>query len=213
MGLKGRFITFEGPEGAGKTTQIQGLARRLEGLGLRVILLREPGGTALGEWVRNVVKHDATGEALDGVTELFLFCAARRHLVERVIAPALDAGQWVICDRFLDSTAVYQGYAGGVALGVLNEVNRLAVGRCMPDRTLLMDLDVGVGLRRVAERASDRDGADSFEARGLAFHQKVREGYLDLAARDPKRFRVIRADRPTEVVAADIWERLRDYVA
>jgi dTMP kinase len=125
----------------------------------------------------------------------------------------LDAGQWVICDRFLDSTAVYQGYAGGVALGVLNEVNRLAVGRCMPDRTLLMDLDVGVGLRRVAERASDRDGADSFEARGLAFHQKVREGYLDLAARDPKRFRVIRADRPTEVVAADIWERLRDYVA
>jgi len=207
----GKFITFEGGEGSGKSTQAQRLAALVGAAGIEVVLTREPGGTPFAEQVRNLIlsgstaKHAATAEAL-------LFFAARADHVERLIRPALASGKWVICDRFTDSTRVYQGVAGSVSADAIESLNRIAAGTTQPDLTLLLDIDAAVGLARATERreASGKGstGADPYEKRSLAFHERLRQGYLDVAKSDPTRCQVIDATGTPEAVE----QRVRDAV-
>jgi dTMP kinase len=209
----GLFITLEGPDGSGKSTQAARLADALASRGARVTRTREPGGTAVGERIRAVVLtyRDASHAA---VTDALLFSAARAQLVEEVIRPALAGGAVVVCDRYADSTLAYQGYGGGVDIDALRELQRLATGGLQPDLTLLLDLPVDAGLAR---RAHGPDAeVTRFEA-GVAFdrafHERVRAGYLQLAAREPARWQVVDADRDPDVVAADLVERAGSVVA
>lgn len=209
--MNGRFITFEGIEGCGKSTQIRRLAGRLNAGGIETLLTREPGGTATGEAIRNLLQHDAAGEPPVDRAELLLFTASRAQLMDRVILPALLNGQWVLCDRFIDSTLAYQGYARGMDIGTLQRINAFAVYDRMPDLTVLLDLEVERGFERLAERYADGGAAhDRFEREALDFHQRVREGYRQLAAREPDRFRLIDSDRPVETVAEEIWDAVRE---
>lgn len=197
----GGFITFEGPEGSGKTTQIQLLADRLEDLGLEVLLTREPGGTEVGERIRQVLLDTEYGDLLPE-TETLLFCAARAELVTRVMRPALERGAWVLCDRFFDATLAYQGAGRGLPMDRLRGVIRFATGGLTPDLTLLLDLNVADGLdrrRRSGENWNRMDGASQ------AFHERVRRGYHRLAAADPDRWRIIDAGQDVDVVALDVW--------
>ncbi len=207
----GKFITFEGGEGSGKSTQAQRLAALVGAAGIEVVLTREPGGTPFAEQVRNLIlsgstaKHGATAEAL-------LFFAARADHVETLIHPALAAGKWVICDRFTDSTRVYQGAAGSVSADAIESLNRIAAGATQPDLTLLLDIDAAVGLARANERrktgGKGSTGADPYEQRSLAFHERLRQGYLAVAKADPDRCRVIDAGGTPEAVE----ERIREAV-
>ena len=194
------FITFEGPEGSGKSTQILRLRAFLEARGHSVICTREPGGTTTGERIRSVLL-DLDAGPLQPETETLLFCAARKELMANVVLPALEAGRIVLCDRFADATLAYQGYGRGMDLEVLRVLNGLATGGCMPDLTLLLDLEVEVGLRR---RKRDEAGWNRFDAASLAFHERVRAGYLALAEQEPERWALIRADAPPEAVSRDI---------
>ena len=207
---RGAFITIEGPEGGGKTTVADRLRAHLEAAGRRVILTREPGGTWLGERLRDVLlSRTATGAApSDPLTDALLFNAARRRLVEEVIAPALDAGTTVICARFADSTLAYQGYGSGVPLNVLRALATLATGGLEPDLTLVLDVPVEIGLARKSPGDVTR-----FEAEfDLAFHGRVRDGFLALAADAPERFVVVDASQSlrlvTDAVAAAVDARL-----
>jgi dTMP kinase len=197
----GRFITIEGPDGAGKTTQAERLAAHLRELGHDVLLTREPGGTWLGERVRELLlarTDAATG--MDPVTDAILFNAARRQLVIDVIEPALARGRTVVCARYADSTLAYQGFGGGVPLDRLRALQALATDGLEPDLTLLLDLPVEAGLRRKAPGDVTR-----FEAEfDLAFHRRVREGFLALAVASPSRFVVIDASRPPDEVATAV---------
>ncbi len=199
--MRGRFITFEGGEGAGKSTHIRLLAAHLQERGIEVVMTREPGGTLLGEAVRNLLQHDAAGEAPLPRAEVLLFCASRAQLVAAVIEPALARGAWVLCDRFEDSTLAYQGAGRGWAVDELRRLSRFATGGLVPDLTVLLDLPPEAGLCRVNDRGA---GQDRFEKEELAFHCRLRQGFLDLAAGEPQRFRVVNVDRETDVVAADI---------
>jgi dTMP kinase len=198
---RGWFITLEGPEGAGKTTQAQALSAHLAQRGLDVHLTREPGGTWLGERLREVLlARTASAAPTDPVTDALLFNAARRQLVSEVIRPALDAGQTVLCARYADSTLAYQGYGAGVPLESLRALAAAATDGLTPDLTILLDLPVETGLARVAPGDVTR-----FEAEfDLAFHRRVRAGFLALAAAEPDRFAVVDATRPADVVAAEI---------
>ena len=191
---RGRFITFEGPEGSGKTTQAALLADVLRARGVPVVATREPGGTVLGERIRDLLLDPAA--AIDPVADAFLFNAARRQLVAEVIEPALAAGTTVVCARFADSTRAYQGYGGGLPLAELDRLEVVATGGLRPDRTVLLDVPVEIGLARKspADRTRFETGFD------LAFHQRVRDGFLAMAVAEPGRFVVIdaRAD-PDEV--------------
>jgi dTMP kinase len=208
---RGRFITFEGPEGSGKSTQIERLARRLRAAGHRVLLTREPGGTPTGEAIRGILQHDHAGEPICPQAELLLFEASRAQLVQCVIRPALAAGTWVLCDRFVDSTTAYQGYARGFGLKVTLAINAFAVQGCMPDLTILLDAEVRTGFRRLAARNRvQKTTRDRFEREHRDFHERVRRGYLKLAKRWPKRIRVISTMRPIGTVEADIWRTVRD---
>jgi dTMP kinase len=205
---RGRFITIEGPEGGGKTTQAERLREHLEAAGQRVHLTREPGGTWLGERLREVLLA-RTGDgaagttataATDPLTDAMLFNAARRQLVREVIRPALDAGTTVVCARFADSTLAYQGYGAGVEIEQLRELATIATDGLTPDLTILLDLPVEAGLARKAPGDVTR-----FEAEfDLAFHRRVRDGFLALAAAEPARFAVIDATEPVDVVAARV---------
>ena len=198
---RGWFITIEGPDGAGKTTQVEQLADHLRDRGLDVLLTREPGGTWLGEQVRNVLLA-RTGPAAptDGLTDAFLFNAARRQLVAEVVEPALARGTTVLCARFADSTLAYQGYGAGIALDPLRALEAVATGGLRPDLTILLDLPVEAGLTRKAPGDVNR-----FEAEfDLAFHRRVRQGFLALAAAEPARFAVIDAGRPAAEVATAV---------
>jgi len=207
--LTGRFITFEGPDGAGKSSHALQLADRLRGLGRDVVLTREPGGTALGEQVRHVLL--ASDAARDGLTDALLFNAARHQLVVEVIGPALERGATVVCDRFADSTLAYQGYGAGVPLDRLRALAELATGGLLPDLTILFDLPPEEGLRRREDgAASEVTRFESAAEHDLAFHRRVREGFLALAAAEPGRWRVIDAARPAEVVAAAVWTALAE---
>jgi len=204
--MSGKFITFEGPEGCGKSTQIKLLAEKLIAQDIKVACTREPGGTATGEAIRNILQHDAAGEPLTDRAELLLFTASRAQLMDQKILPALENDDWVLCDRFIDSTMAYQGFARGMDIETLNRINEFAIYEHKPDLTILLDLDVERGFQRLEERYADGSGShDRFEREAREFHQKVREGYHKLAEREPKRFRIVNSDRPIEEVSADIW--------
>jgi dTMP kinase len=197
----GLFITIEGPEGGGKTTQAERLRDHLAARQVRVHLTREPGGTWLGERIREVLlARTGSTAATDPMTDAMLFNAARRQLVREVIEPALAAGTTVICGRFADSTLAYQGYGAGVPLEDLRRLAAIATGGLMPDLTILLDLPVEVGLARKAPGDVTR-----FEAEfDLAFHDRVRAGFRALATAEPERFLVIDATRDADAVAADL---------
>jgi dTMP kinase len=198
---RGWFITIEGPDGAGKTTQVERLAAHLRDGGLDVVMTREPGGTWLGEQLRNVLLA-RTGSAAptDALTDAFLFNAARRQLVSEVIDPALSAGRTVLCARFADSTLAYQGYGAGISLERLRALEAVATDGLRPDLTILLDLPVEAGLARKAPGDVNR-----FEAEfDLAFHHRVRHGFLAMAVAEPTRFVVVDATRPPDDVATAI---------
>lgn len=198
---RGLFLSFEGGEGSGKSLQARGLAQTLIERGRDVVLTREPGGTAAGERIRDILLH-AREIPLSPEAQVLLFSSARAQLVREVIRPALDAGRIVIADRFFDSSIVYQGHGQGVPLEAIREVTRLAVGSLVPDRTFLLDVPVEVGLARSGWRAEAK--WDRFEADATDLHVRVRDAYLRLAAAEPRRFVVIRADRDEAEVASDI---------
>jgi dTMP kinase len=200
--VQGRFITLEGPEGAGKTLQAQHLVEALKARGLQARLTREPGGTALGEEIRSIVLASAMdgGHGLDARSDALLFNAARAQLVAEVIRPALAAGEVVVCARFADSTLAYQGYGAGLPLDALRAVAALATGGLAPDLTILLDVSPEVGLARKADDARNR-----FEAGfDLEFHRRVRDGFLELARQDPARWRVMDAARGPDAVFEDV---------
>jgi dTMP kinase len=204
-GLKspGLFITLEGIDGSGKSTQFKRLVQYLRGLGRRVRATREPGGTPVGEKVRAILLADK--ERLSPLTELALFYAARAQHIEDVIRPALERGEIVVSDRFNDCSFVYQGYARGLGARVVRLLDRAVCGTLQPDLTLVLDLDARVALARASRRDSRRGSKQNrFEAEGLEFQERVREGYRRLARREPERVRLIRADRPLREVEADI---------
>jgi dTMP kinase len=205
--MPGKFITFEGPEGSGKSTQIRLLAEKLKDQGLHCLCTREPGGTATGEAVRNILQHDGAGEPLGERAELLLFTASRAQLVDQVILPALEMGSWVLCDRFIDSTMAYQGYARGMNIETLDAINTFATYEKKPDLTILLDLDVECGFQRLEERYSGgEESHDRFEREARDFHMRVRDGYHKLAERDPARFCILDATGTVEEVASGVWE-------
>lgn len=208
MSPRGLFITFEGSEGCGKTTQIRLLAGVLRESGRKVLLVREPGGTDSGEIIRHLLQHAPEGAALKPEAELLLFAASRAQLVREVIVPALAAGRTVISDRFLDSTTVYQGVARKIAAGATQLINDFAVGECLPDITFLLDLDRASALLRMEERSRDRIESESEE-----FFDAVRTGYLALAEREKTRIRVIDASRSVQEIALDITAHLAPLLA
>lgn len=211
--MKGLFITFEGPEGGGKSTQIRLLAKSLASLGREVIMAREPGGTAAGEVIRSLLQHDAAGENLCAAAETLLFSASRAQLVHEVIAPALQRGAVVLCDRFADSTTAYQGYGRGFDPEELAHLHAFALGAHWPDVTLLLDLPVETGLARIRARAGEAAVAclDRMEREAEAFHVRVAEGFRALAVRYPERFRVLDANRSPEEVHAAIVTVLKPW--
>lgn len=203
----GFFLSFEGSEGCGKSTQIRMLRERLEGAGREVLLTREPGGTFIGEKIRELLQYTPEAGDMCDESELLLFTASRAQLVRAELIPALAAGSVVIADRFLDSTTVYQGMARGLDRAAVAAINGFAVGACRPQLTLLLDLDAEEGRRR----AAGREGvADRMEQQPAEFYQRVREGYLELAAAEPERICVIDASGSVGEVAAAIWGIVSD---
>lgn len=202
MTTRGRFITFEGGEGVGKTTQIRALASYLEEKNIPTVLTREPGGTEGGEIIRNIVLEGAT-DRWDPMTELLLIYAARRDHVMRVVRPALQKGHWVLCDRFADSSIVYQGVVRGLGSETVRRLHRLSLGNFWPDLTILLDMDAFEGLSRADQR--DADASFRFERMGEEFHHKVRQAFLNLADDDKSRFAVVNAAAAPEDVSANIF--------
>jgi len=202
--MAGKFITFEGGEGAGKSTQAALLARRLSRMGIGVLLTREPGGSPGAEIIRHVLLSGAA-KRLGPNAEALLFAAARADHLETVIKPALRSGQWVICDRFLDSTRVYQGIVGKVELPFIKGLEKLTVGACKPDLTFILDLPAEIGLARAHARRGDAV-PDRFETEDLAYHQALNTGFRAIAAEEKQRCVLIDANRPQERVAAEILQ-------
>lgn len=196
------FITFEGGEGSGKSWQSRTLYRKLSRLGVPVLLVHEPGSTALGRKIGRFLKW-APGTEISPFSELLLFNAARSQLASEVIKPALAEGKVVLCDRFSDSTTAYQGYGRGLDLNTVREINELAGQYLRPDLTVLLDIPSEAGLAR-----KDRGSADRFEQEALAFHRRVREGYLKLAKSEPERWLVIDGTKPKNEIANIIWQRV-----
>lgn len=205
---RGRFITFEGGEGAGKTTQIALLRERLAAAGGKVLATREPGGTPGAEEIRRLLVTGEPGR-WDAWSEALLIAAARRDHVERVIRPALAAGTWVLCDRFLDSTLAYQGAVAGLGMDSVEALHTLVFGRLRPDLTLILDLDPAVGLARAGKRAG---GEGRFEARGLAWHQKLRAAFLTIAEAEPWRCKVVDATRDVPNIAEEIARMVERFL-
>ena len=199
------FITFEGGEGSGKSTQIKLLAERLESLSKRVVLTREPGGTPDGEAVRALL---VTGEAgrWSAEAETLLNYAARDNHLNKIIRPALTAGLTVLCDRFMDSTRAYQGYAGACTFLLIDELERSIVGATRPDITFIFDLDPIIGLERATKQGKGKE--DRYERMGLAFHQRLRDGFLEIAAHNLERCRVINAADSIDIVARTVWNHI-----
>ncbi|MFC4426043.1 dTMP kinase [Deinococcus navajonensis] len=197
--MKPLFITFEGPEGAGKSTQVTRLAAALAGAGVPHLLTREPGGTPLGTTVREVLLDPAL--TIDPFPEFLLYSASRAQLVAEVIRPALKRGETVVCDRYSDSSLAYQGAGRGLPEALLRDLTREATGGLRPDLTVLLDLDPAVGLQRAAARGQP----DRLEQADLAFHTRVRQGFLALAAEEPARFLVLDATQTPDQLASSIW--------
>jgi len=205
MSKKGLFITFEGSEACGKSTQISLLAEKLRSFGFDPLLFREPGGTAAGEAIRHLLQHAPEGEALTPEAELLLFAASRAQLVREKILPALGAGRVVICDRFLDSTTVYQGVARRIPADVTAAINAFAVGDCLPDITFLLDLDHQTSISRM--QASNRK-PDRIERESPEFFEAVRRGYLNLAEKNPGRVHLIDASMTVEGIAETVLKKV-----
>jgi dTMP kinase len=201
---RGRFISFEGGEGSGKSTQIKKLAERLEAAKLRVILTREPGGSPGAEVIRHLLLS-GMGKLLGAEAETLLFAAARDDHVQ----PALAQGTWVLCDRFSDSTRAYQGKVGQVQPGILNAMERVTIGDLKPDLTIILDVPVDVGLKRAAARRGTA-APDRFESEDLKFHQDLRDAYREIAGAEPARCVLIDASGDANTVAASVWTTLRD---
>ena len=197
---RGRFITIEGGEGAGKSTQVDLLVAALTRAGIAAQRTREPGGSEGAEAIRRLLLEGAD-ERWDAISETLLFYAARREHVTRLIAPALDRGTWVVCDRFADSTIAYQGYGRGLPLGELQALHRFALGDFAPDLTLILDVPVAEGLARAARRSGN---ADRFERLDAAFHERLRQGFQQIAAADPQRCVVIDASGAVENVHREV---------
>jgi dTMP kinase len=205
----GRFITFEGGEGCGKSTQIRLLAERLRAAGKDVLLTREPGGTALAEKIRSLVREESD-DPPNSRAETLLFIASRAQVVENVIRPALASGTWVLCDRFADSTFAYQGYGRGLDLEELKRINSFATGGLEPDRTILLNVSPEVSAKRMrAREAATNTDADRMEKAGDSFHSRLRQGFLELAAAEPDRFAVIQADGSVEEVEEAVWNSIQ----
>ncbi len=207
---RGRFISFEGGEGSGKSTQIRKLAERLDAARLRAIVTRGPGGSPGAEIIRHLVLS-GMGKLLGPDAETLLFAAARDDHVRTVIEPALSRGLWVLCDRFFDSTRAYQGRLGQVSPGVLNAMQRVTIGDLKPDLTLILDIPVEVGLQRAAARRGS-GAPDRFEAEDIKFHQDLRDAYKQIAAEDPRRCELIDANADADTVAARVWTSLRNHL-
>jgi len=206
--MRGLFITFEGGEGTGKTTQLKGLLGALRAAGRGVLETRDPGGTAIGNQIRDLLL-DGENVRMTALAELLLYEASRAQLVHEVVRPALAAGQIVLCDRFIDSTVAYQGYGRGLDRALIAQLNSLASGGLRPDLTLFFDLDPAAGLARAAERLSHpRKAEDRIEREVLAFHQRVREGYRALAALEPERVAVLDASRGISELGEEIRRRV-----
>ena len=206
----GKLITFEGSEGCGKSTQIARLANHFQLLGREVLTTREPGGTEIGEQIRNIIVHNSKGDEMCAETELLLFTAARAQLVRELIAPALLRGAIVLCDRFLDSTTVYQGVARNLAMDPVNLINQFAVGNVMPDLTVIIDVPTEIGLARIRQRASDLP--DRMERENIEFYNKVREGYLLLARSLPRKFLVIDGTQKEDALEKEIWHDIQKFL-
>jgi dTMP kinase len=205
---RGRFITFEGGEGSGKSTHIKTLAERLNAAKLRTVVTREPGGSPGAEIIRHLVLS-GMGKLLGPEAETLLFAAARDDHVRTVIKPALNQGIWVLCDRFSDSTRAYQGRLGHVAPAFLDAMERVTIGDLKPDLTFILDVPVEVGMQRAARRRGTV-APDRFEAENPGFHQELREAYRQIAAAEPERCVLIDANADLNTVAASIWNALRD---
>ncbi|GAP62495.1 dTMP kinase [Ardenticatena maritima] len=208
---RGLFITFEGPEGAGKTTVIRAVAEHLRQRGYNVVLTREPGGTPIGDQIRTVLLSP-DNNAMHPETELLLFSAARAQHVRERILPALEEGAIVLCDRFADSTLAYQGYGRGLDLPALHAITQFATGGLTPDLTILLDIDPAQGLAR--RRAASAQGAEwnRIDNDELALHQRVREGYLRLAAENPERWVVVDASAPVDDVIAQVIAAIEEHL-
>nr|HEV8011009.1 dTMP kinase [Bradyrhizobium sp.] len=205
---RGRFISFEGGEGSGKSTQIRLLAERLDAAKLRAIVTREPGGSPGAEIIRHLLLS-GMGKLLGPDAETLLFAAARDDHVRTVIKPALSQGVWVLCDRFSDSTRAYQGRLGRVAPEIMNAMERVTIGNLKPDLTVILDVPVEVGMQRAAARRGS-GAPDRFEAEDVKFHQQLRDAYRQIAADEPKRCVLVDANADANTVAASVWAALRD---
>ncbi|MSU24459.1 MAG: dTMP kinase [Opitutus sp.] len=209
--VAGKLISFEGSEGSGKSTQISRLAAHFQKTHREVVSTREPGGTEIGEQIRNIIVHNSKGDEMCAETELLLFAAARAQLVREVIAPALTRGAIVLSDRYLDSSTVYQGIGRNLAADPVAQINRFAVGNVMPDVTIVIDVPTSVSLARLKQRASDLP--DRMERENLDFYTKIREGYLLLAKGLPGRFLVIDGTKTEDAIEKKIWAEVSARLA
>ena len=210
--MSGVFITFEGIEGCGKATQIERLAKRLAKVGRSIVQLREPGGTDIGEAIRETVKRPPGDATISPETELLLMNASRAQLIQQVIRPALAKGSVVLCDRFYDSTLAYQGYGRGLDLAKVQNVIDLVVGDTKPNITLLLDIPLEVSAGRVAKRQREsNETSDQFDRSGDLFFQRVLDGFHALAKAEPQRFRTINANQPPASVSDEIWNAVSDH--
>jgi len=209
------FISFEGIEGSGKSTQVHKLAQLFSRRQIPHVVTREPGGTRLGQLVRRILL-DSQHREMESLTELLLYAADRAQHVAQVIRPALAAGKWIICDRFADATIAYQGFGRGQNMDLIHELNRMATQGVWPELTLLLDCPVEVGLHRARQRIdrlAPADRQDRFEQQSQSFHQKVRNGYLQLAAAEPERFMVLDATKDPDLLHEEIVALLAPHVS
>lgn len=208
---KGMFITIEGPEGSGKSTQSHRLSENLKKAGWDVVTAREPGGTSVGESIRTILKNSTN--PMNPLTEIFLFEASRSELVSTIIVPALNEGRIVVCDRFVDSTVAYQGYARGYNVDQITELNRLASFSLVPDLTILLDIDVNAGFGRIEQRNIENDDClDRIEMEDGIFHEQVRSGFMALAEKWPDRISIVDASMAQDDVAERILEIVMERI-
>lgn len=207
--MTGKFISFEGPDGAGKTSVIKAIVDRLADVKLanQVVLTREPGGTPIGEAIRDLLLSSKSVD-MDGWTEAYLFAASRRQHVVEKIKPALKSNQIVICDRFVDSSVAYQGQGRQLGFDQIWELNQAAVGDCLPDLTFVLDLPIEEGLQRIAQHRTDQ--INRLDEETLTFHQRVRQGFLKQAQRDPQRIVVVNASQELTAVVKDVWHQMAE---
>ena len=208
--LTGKLFTFEGSEGSGKSTQIELLADELEGMGNEVIVTREPGGTEIGEEIRHLLIHNSAGNDMAPEAELLLFAAARAQLVRQVVIPGLQEGKIILCDRFLDSTTVYQGAARSISSDPVSYINQFAAASITPDLTFILDVPAEVSIARVKRRVTDLP--DRMEQENVDFYKKVREGYLLLARSLPERFHVVDGTRELRMNQEDILKTVLENI-